>query len=86
MFVWLLQTEIAAELCFVTQAKVQVVDVDEAKRRFWRVILGLERDAGEEPEVPSKPHYSSELQPSIMVLDQMCSAIIESLEGVLTPP
>jgi hypothetical protein len=74
---------VCMELCIALQARVQVVDVDEAKRRFWRVTLGLERDTSQQPDAPTQLHYSRQLQSSIVVLDQMCTAVIESLDGVL---
>lgn len=74
---------VCMEPCIALQARVQVVDVDEAKRRFWRVTLGLERDTSQQPDSPTQLHYSRQLQSSIVVLDQMCTAVIESLDGVL---
>jgi hypothetical protein len=56
--------------------------VEEAKRRVWRIALGL--DDSEPLKYQSsdhRPRYPKTLEPCITVLDHMFSAIVESIHG-----
>ena len=64
------------------QEVTETMDLEDAKERIWKLCINTEDDdvdALDAPEPPAK--FPSTLVPTMVILDNMCSAIVDSLHG-----
>jgi hypothetical protein len=65
------------------QGKVKQIDEDEAKKQFFDAAMGEMERQGLDHKGSTQPRYPHALQPTMCVLDDMCRAVVESIEGAV---